>query len=367
MRSAVSRFASATAIIAVTALAFSAPLIGEMALAKGPPAAAEDRAGPAGDYPMVLGAPFVVDGVTYTPADTMNYDAVGYAGRDDGAGISGAHRTLPLPSYVEVTALDSGKTILVRLERRGPMSGKMLLDLSPAAWTQLGLVPGSQAPVRVRRVNPIEPERALLRQGEQAPARMDTPPGLLTALRRKLGTATGVTLAPAGTPAPAATPHPAPPPVAPPKPAASTTPKPTPRPAPSAPVTAATPTPKPAPIAKPAPRPTPAPHPVATPAPPSTPRPAPMATPSPKPTPKPSPKPAPAAARQTAGLYVQVGAFSTRPRAETVAKAVGGGVTAVGSLWRVRSGPFATQAEADAALAKARRSGYADARILRAP
>lgn len=339
MRSAVSRFASTTAMIAVTALAFSAPLIGEMALAKGPPAAAEDRAGPAGDYPMVLGAPFVVDGVTYTPADTMNYDAVGYAGRYDGAGISGAHRTLPLPSYVEVTALDSGKTILVRLERRGPMSGKMLLDLSPAAWTQLGLVPGSQAPVRVRRVNPIEPERALLRQGEQAPARMDTPPGLLTALRRKLGTATGVTLAPAGTPAPAATPHPAP----------------------SAPVTAATPTPKPAP------RPTPAPHPVATPAPPPTPRPAPMATPSPKPTPKPSPKPAPAAARQTAGLYVQVGAFSTRPRAETVAKAVGGGATAAGSLWRVRSGPFATQAEADAALAKARRSGYADARILRAP
>jgi rare lipoprotein A len=36
--------------------------------------------------------------------------------------ISGAHKTLPLPSYVEVTSLESGKTILVRLERRGPMS-----------------------------------------------------------------------------------------------------------------------------------------------------------------------------------------------------------------------------------------------------
>lgn len=352
MRSAVSRFASATAMIAVTALAFSVPAMGEMALAKGPPAAAEDRAGPAGDYPMVLGAPFVVDGVTYTPADTMNYDAVGYAGRDDGAGISGAHRTLPLPSYVEVTALDSGKTILVRLERRGPMSGKMLLDLSPAAWTQLGLAPGSQAPVRVRRVNPIEPERALLRQVEQAPARMDTPPGLLTALRRKLGTATGVTLAPAGTAA--AAPRPAPSPTVAPKPMASPTPRPAPRPAPPAPAPA--PAPKPASAAKPVP------HPVATP----TPRPVPTATPSPKPVPKPAAKPAPAA-RQTAGLFVQVGAFSTRQRAETVAKAVGGGMTAAGSLWRVRSGPFATQAEADAALAKARRSGYADARILRAP
>jgi rare lipoprotein A len=89
--------------------------------------------------------------------------------------------------------------------------------------------------------------------------------------------------------------------------------------------------------------------------------------PAPRPAPKPAPKPAPAAARQPAGLFVQVGAFSTRQRAETVARAAGGGVTAAGSLWRVRSGPFATQAEADAALAKARRSGYADARILRAP
>ncbi|KAJ8138707.1 hypothetical protein OY671_008080, partial [Metschnikowia pulcherrima] len=93
------RFASATAMIAVTALAFSAPVMGEMASAKAQPV--EDRAGPAGDYPMVSGAPFMVDGVTYTPADTMNYDAVGYAGEDGGEGISGAHRTSPSPSYVE--------------------------------------------------------------------------------------------------------------------------------------------------------------------------------------------------------------------------------------------------------------------------
>jgi rare lipoprotein A len=107
---------------------------------------------------MVLGAPFMVDGVTYTPADTMNYDAVGYAGEDGGEGISGAHHA----AAAQLRGSDgarSGKTILVRLERRGPMSGKMLLDLSPAAWAQLGLAPGSQAPVRVRRVNPIEPER----------------------------------------------------------------------------------------------------------------------------------------------------------------------------------------------------------------
>jgi rare lipoprotein A len=35
--------------------------------------------GPAGDYPVTLGDPFVVEGVTYTPSDTLNYDAVGKA------------------------------------------------------------------------------------------------------------------------------------------------------------------------------------------------------------------------------------------------------------------------------------------------
>ena len=40
--------------------------------------------GPAADYPMVLGEPFTVDGELFTPADTLNYDAVGYAALDDG-------------------------------------------------------------------------------------------------------------------------------------------------------------------------------------------------------------------------------------------------------------------------------------------
>ena len=54
--------------------------------------------GPAGDYPMVLGPTYTVEGVSHTPADVMNYDAVGYAGVADGAGVSASHRTLPLPS-----------------------------------------------------------------------------------------------------------------------------------------------------------------------------------------------------------------------------------------------------------------------------
>ncbi len=142
--------------------------------------------GPAADYPVVLGDPFMVDGVNYTPEDTMNYDRVGYlaAGDPDSTGITGAHRTLPMPSYVEVTSLVSGRTILARIERRGPMTGDRLIALSQDALLQLGAREGE--PVRVRRVNPPEEHRAKLRTGEEAPLRMDTPPGLLEVLKRRL-------------------------------------------------------------------------------------------------------------------------------------------------------------------------------------
>ena len=82
--------------------------------------------GPAADYPMVLGEPYNIDGMEYVPADRMNFDEVGYATIDAEGGISASHKTLPLPSYVEVTSLESGKTILVRVERRGPMTGTRL-------------------------------------------------------------------------------------------------------------------------------------------------------------------------------------------------------------------------------------------------
>lgn len=281
--------------------------------------------GPAGDYPMVLGAPFVVDGVTYTPADTMNYDSVGYAQIADGAGVSGAHRTLPLPSYVEVTSLESGRTILVRLTERGPMQGSDLIALSPGAWAQLGLPAGSREPVRVRRTNPPETERTQLRAGGQVPARMDTPPGLLSALKRKLGLAV--------TPPAAVVPGSGP--------------------APVAPVVKPEPVDKPKVAEKPAPK--PAPKPVAT----------------PSAIPAAAPKPAPATVAKPAapvtGLYVQAGAYSDKARAETVAKAIGGSISQAGRVWRVRTGPHKDRGQADAALAKVRAAGYADARVVTAP
>lgn len=346
MKSRTSAAALAAALLA-TALA-SGP-----ALATRHEPAAAPGYGPEADYPVTIGAPYVVGGVTYTPADTLNYDAVGYAhAGTEGSGISGAHHVLPLPCYVEVTSLDSGHTILVRLDRRGPMNGKQLIELSPAAWAQLGLPPGADAAVRVRRVNPPEPERALLRTGNRAAERMETPPGLRAALRRKLvqaparapdeppsatlsgGPATHVTR-----PLPAAPMPVAPMPVA----AKPESPKPvSPQPAPAKPAIAPPPAPKPAPA-------------------PTAPKPVAPAKPKP---PAPEPEhPHAAAKAQGHTRVVQVAAFAERARAQKVAEQVGGKVEPAGKVWRVRI-VVTTEAEAQAALAKAKHSGYAGAIIL---
>jgi rare lipoprotein A len=84
----------------------------------------------------------------------------------DPDGITAAHRTLPLSSYVEVTSLDTGKTILVRVNDRGPYHGNRLIDLSWGAARQLGIVGHGARMVRIRQVSPSEAEKLALRRGQ---------------------------------------------------------------------------------------------------------------------------------------------------------------------------------------------------------
>jgi rare lipoprotein A len=81
--------------------------------------------------------------------------------------------------------------------------------------------------------------------------------------------------------------------------------------------------------------------------------------------PKPSSAAAPAPAATSGSYAVQVATFSTEARAKTTAKLVGGSVSKAGNLWRVRMGPFAGEAEAKAALGKAKAKGFRDAVIMR--
>jgi rare lipoprotein A len=174
------------ALIPALALSACGTIGGGPGPARQAPLSVVQANGPEADFPVVVGEAYVVAGVTYTPEDVLNYDEVGFLAADEAGGstVSGSHHTLPLPSYIEVTSLETGRTILVRVERRGPMSGHELVALSPGAMEQLEAAPGGA--VRVRRVNPPEDHRAPLRAGGPAPLRMDTPMPLVEVLRRKL-------------------------------------------------------------------------------------------------------------------------------------------------------------------------------------
>jgi rare lipoprotein A len=305
---------------------------GGKALESAPPAV-DAPAPTVSDFPVRMGSPFQVGNITYTPSDVPAYDEVGYAswygqelaGRNTANGevflpsaITGAHKTLPMPSYVEVTSLETGRTILVRVNDRGPFANDRLIDLSEGAAKQLGITPQGIAGVRVRKVNPPEQERAVLRTGQSAAARIDTPESLLKVLREKLAKLPRPTSV-------AAVPRPVP----------STT----------------------APGAKPAPQPAPKSgdgrfvREGASASRPAAPRPAAV------------PAPAPAAA----GYVVQVAAFSSRARADDLARKLGARVVASsdGRLFRVRFGPFASEAEGQQALSNAQKRGYPQARLFR--
>jgi rare lipoprotein A len=327
--------------------------------------------GPAADYPVVIGAPYKVGDTLYTPADKMNVDEVGYTAADDAGGVTASHHTLPVPSYAEVTSLSTGRTILVRVERRGPMSGNEVIGLSPAALAQLGAT--VEDPVRVRRVNPPETDRAALRAGRTAPPRMDTPMSLLTVLKQKLPPQGSANLAPQKPSAPArlasvqvppsSTAPSANPSVLAPSSAIRSQPRGTsssPPPLPplpsresrvsSLPESAVVARAQTAPVVGARVEQAQPPAPVARVV---QAQPALAATPA-----------QPRESAREGAYMVQAATMSTLERAHNVAGSIGGSVSKAGPYFRVRTGPFATREEAEASLAKVRAAGYSDARIF---
>lgn len=66
--------------------------------------------------------------------------------------MTGAHKTLPLPSFVKVTNLDNNKTIIVRVNDRGPFHSGRIIDLSYAAAYKLGMVNSGVANVKLESI-----------------------------------------------------------------------------------------------------------------------------------------------------------------------------------------------------------------------
>jgi rare lipoprotein A len=120
-----------------------------------------------------IGAPYQVGGTWYVPAHEPDYDETGVAswygnefqGKPTANGeifdmnvVSGAHPTLPIPSLVEVTNLANGRSIIVRINDRGPFVGSRLIDMSARGAQLLGFREQGHTNVRVRYVGPADAE-----------------------------------------------------------------------------------------------------------------------------------------------------------------------------------------------------------------
>ncbi len=68
--------------------------------------------------------------------------------------MTAAHKTLPLPSYAEVTNLENGRKVIVKVNDRGPFHDNRLIDLSYSAATKLGIVSKGTGLVEVRAITP---------------------------------------------------------------------------------------------------------------------------------------------------------------------------------------------------------------------
>jgi len=114
--------------------------------------------------------PYVVMGKTYTPMTALaHYKARGiaswygrrYHGKQTSSGelydmyaMTAAHTTLPLPSYARVTNLKNGRSVVVRVNDRGPFVEGRIIDLSYTAAHKLGVLAGGNAMVEVEAIIP---------------------------------------------------------------------------------------------------------------------------------------------------------------------------------------------------------------------
>lgn len=150
----------------VRLLCLAAVLAGLSACAGGPPPPSGDaqpQLPPSGIYKV--GNPYQIDGVWYYPRVDYDYDETGIASwygpgfhkRATANGetyneneLTAAHKTLPMPSLVRVTNLDNGRSIVVRINDRGPFVAGRIIDMSRRGAQLLGFEQQGTAKVRVQ-------------------------------------------------------------------------------------------------------------------------------------------------------------------------------------------------------------------------
>jgi len=82
--------------------------------------------------------------------------------------MTAAHKTLPLPTYARVTNLENGRTIIVKINDRGPFHPNRIIDLSYVAAAKLGILGNGTGLVEVKAINPSAPKKPMLAAREPA-------------------------------------------------------------------------------------------------------------------------------------------------------------------------------------------------------
>lgn len=305
------------------------------------------------DGDLKVGAPYKVDGINYAPmVSSLGYSERGVAswygkdfhGKASANGecynmyaFTAAHKTLPLPTVVRVTNLENNKSVVVKVNDRGPFVSGRVIDMSYAAAQSLGMVGNGTAPVLVEAIGGPHHYIGGLKGNTQLASQLPN-------LQRSLGPVNPIQPTPATLPS-----------YVPPAPESEDL----------APIVTTQPTVLEQPFTD-----------VQTPMPAtetakldaSLPDLATNLPPPPAQTP-----PANTAHLLNTNMYVQVGAFGNVPNAEKVldklraleptaalSKVEGEGIA---TLTRVRSGPYASIAEAETALARLKAAGFEGARV----
>ena len=136
--------------------------------------------GPPGPSAMRGQQPYSVNGIHYYPipsargfsqAGTASWYGEPFHGRPTSSGeiydmhrMTAAHKTLPLGTHVKVTRIDTGDSLIVRINDRGPFVKNRIIDLSHAAARQLGFAQQGTAPVHIAAVLAATPA---VREGHQ--------------------------------------------------------------------------------------------------------------------------------------------------------------------------------------------------------
>ena len=106
--------------------------------------------------PDTSGSPYRVQGRASWYGRKFHGNPTSNGERYDMYGMTAAHPTLPIPSYVRVTRVSTGKTVVLRVNDRGPFLGSRVIDLSYVAAYKLGVVAPGSAEVIVERIMPDE-------------------------------------------------------------------------------------------------------------------------------------------------------------------------------------------------------------------